>query len=82
MLVVCPSNTYDIPNRGVSKRFIRILTEELDGVVERKWNSESTDAVLLFSMVIQQRTRDVKRYKDSMDCMTKRMARCLGTWRV
>lgn len=69
-LIALPSQRYDAPSGAVGRRFIRILTEELEGIVRRKWNSER---FIVFQMVVLQRSRDVKTSSAIRRRLTKRM---------
>ena len=39
-LVCMPTQSYDAPSGKVGKRFVGILSAELDGVRARRWNTE------------------------------------------
>lgn len=62
-----PQYHYSLPSRGPGKRFVRILTNELQGVRTGKWNSERP---LVFIAVVLQKTahltstssKDIKPY--------------------
>ena len=56
-LVCLPTQRYDAPSGKVGKRFVGILSVELDGVYVRKGNSER---VIVFQSVILQRAQGVK----------------------
>jgi hypothetical protein len=60
-LISFPSHAYDVPSGAVGKRFVEKVTEELKGIVARKWNSER---FLVFQVVVLQRNRDVKRSRN------------------
>jgi hypothetical protein len=47
-----------------------MLTDELEGIKARKWNSER---FFVFQMVVLQRTRDVNRARDIKKRLTRRM---------
>ena len=49
---------YDAPSGKVRKRFVGILSIELDGVCARKWNDER---VIVFQSIILQRAQGVKK---------------------
>jgi hypothetical protein len=55
-LVILPPQRYDSPSGPVGRRFVRLLTKELEGIHSRKWNSEK---FLVFQMVILQRSKEV-----------------------
>ena len=55
-LVVMPSRHYDAPSGKVGRWFVRILGAELQGVRDRRWNSEP---FIVFQTVILQRARHV-----------------------
>ena len=55
--IVCiPTQRYDAPSGKVGKRFVGILSVELDGICARKWN---TERVIFFQSVILQRAQGV-----------------------
>ena len=56
-LVCFPTQHYGAPSGKVGKRFVGILSVELDGVYVRKGNSER---VIVFQSVILQRAQGVK----------------------
>ena len=56
-LVFMPTQRYDAPSGKVGKRFLVILSVELDDVRSRKWNAER---VIVFQSVILQRAQGVK----------------------
>ena len=56
-LVCIPTQRYDAPSGKVGKRFVLILSVELDRVHGRKWN---TDRVVIFQSVILQRAQGIK----------------------
>ena len=59
------------PTRGpVSKMHLRMMTETMNGIKERKWNAE-TDAV--FEKVIRCWTAGVTKARDIKNCMLRRM---------
>ena len=53
-LVCMTTQRYDAPSGKVGKRFVVILSVELDGIRARKWNAER---VIIFQSVILQHTR-------------------------
>ena len=55
-LAVIPSRRYDAPSGKVGRRFVGMLGAELQGVRDRRWNSER---FILFQTVILQRARHV-----------------------
>ena len=55
-LVCFPTQRSDAPSRKVGKRFVGILSVELDEVRARKWN---TDRVVIFQSVILQRAQGI-----------------------
>jgi len=69
-LVVYPTQTYDSPSGSVGRRFTSLLADEFDGILSRKCNSERP---LVFSMVILQRTRNVRKSKDIKSRISKRL---------
>ena len=52
---------YDVPSGKIGRLFVAALTRELEGVVERSWNSER---FLVFPAVILQRSPSAKRARD------------------
>ena len=54
--VFMPTQRYDAPSGKVGKRFVEILSVELDGVHTRKWNAER---VIVFQSVMLQRAQGV-----------------------
>ena len=55
--IVCmPTQCYDAPSGNFGKRFVGILSIELDGVRATKWNDER---VIIFQSVILQRAQGV-----------------------
>ena len=50
-LICVPTQHYDAPSGKVGKRFLGVLSVELDGVCARKWNAES---VIVFQYNILQ----------------------------
>ena len=72
-LVVYPSAMYRVPDGAAGKRFIRALDKELKGIKSRNWNSER---VTIFTMVILQKNREVKRAKD----IKNRISHRLDSW--
>eukprot|EP00957_Ditylum_brightwellii_P027238 2059504-Ditylum_brightwellii.AAC.1 len=53
-LTALPCQRYNVPSGKVGRRFIELFTKELDGVVERQWNSER---FIVFPIVILQRLK-------------------------
>ena len=53
------TQSYDAPSRKIGKRFMRILSVELDGVRTRKWNAER---VIVFQYIILQHTQGVNNF--------------------
>ena len=55
--IVCMlTQRYDTPSGKVRKRFLEILSVELDGVCARKWNAER---VIVFQSVMLQHSQGV-----------------------
>lgn len=48
---------YNTPSGAVGRCFLCILTEETDGIISQKWNSEE---FIVFQMAVLQSARDVK----------------------
>ena len=55
-LAVMPLSRYDAPSGKVGRRFVGMLGAEMQGVRDRRWNSEW---FIVFQTVIQQRARHV-----------------------
>ena len=55
-LVCMPNQRYNAPSRKVGKTFIGILSVELEGVCDKKWNAER---VIVFKSVILKRAQGV-----------------------
>ena len=58
-LVCMPTQRYDAPSGKVGKRFVVILSVELDGVRVRKWNAKR---VIVIQFVILQLAQSVNNY--------------------
>ena len=56
-LMCFPTQCYDAPSGKVGKIFVGILSVELDGSRDRKWNVER---VIVFQSIILQRAQGVK----------------------
>ena len=69
-LVNLPTQRYDLPSGAVGRRFIKMLTTEMAGIKARKWNSER---MIVFTIVMLQRERDVIKRRDIIKRITKRM---------
>jgi hypothetical protein len=69
-LVSLPSNRFQAPGGAVGRRFVRMLTQELLGIKERKWNSEK---FIVFSMVILQKSKQVTNSGDIKRRITNRL---------
>jgi hypothetical protein len=52
-LIVLPSQRYNAPSGAMGRRFVHILTAELEGICLCKWNSER---FMVFQMVVLQRS--------------------------
>jgi hypothetical protein len=79
-LVIYQSSNYNVPKGKVGKRFLALLTTELNGIRKRQWNSEK---FLIFQNVILQQTRNVKRARDIRQRISQRMdAWELGKFRM
>ena len=63
-------NRYTVPRGKVGRRFLIILTEELRGVRDRKWNAERP---LTFLATVLERGDDVSRARDIRSRLTQRM---------
>jgi hypothetical protein len=69
-LVVFPSQTYDLPQGKVGRLFLEMLADTMDGILAGQWNSER---LIVFQLVMLQRSGDVKQSKDVKRRMTKRL---------
>ncbi|WP_288993061.1 hypothetical protein, partial [uncultured Marinobacter sp.] len=69
-LVVYHSRQYNVPKGKVGHRFLEMITDNIEGVISRKWNSERW---IVFQMVILQCSRDVSGAKGIRDRLTRRM---------
>eukprot|EP00957_Ditylum_brightwellii_P204671 15340358-Ditylum_brightwellii.AAC.1 len=58
-LTALPIQYYDVLSGSVGRRFLFMLVEILDGVVERKWNVER---FIVFTAVILQQQKGVRSY--------------------
>ena len=65
-----PTQPYDVSSGKVEKRFVGIMSVEVDGVCDRKWNAEG---VIIFQSVILQRAQGVirKRILFRLDCWNR-----------
>ena len=73
-LIIFPSsNNYDAPTGAVRCCFIQKVASILAGIKDRKWNSE---CLLVFTMVITQRSRGVTRARD----IRKRFKHRMDAW--
>lgn len=73
-LVIWPSRRFDIPKGAIGHRIVEQLTDELVGIIKRKWNFER---FIVFQMVLFQRTESIK----SSSAIRKRMQYRLTMWR-
>jgi hypothetical protein len=69
-LIVYQGKQYDAPKGSVGNRFIMKLSEIIAGIKSRKFNSE---VLMVYIMVILQRTKDVKGSGDIRRRLTRRM---------
>jgi hypothetical protein len=60
-LVIYTSQQYNVPTGAVGRLFIEKMAELLEGVQNRRWNSEM---FLVFLIVVMHRTCDVKQAQD------------------
>ena len=65
-LVCMPTQLYDAPSGKVGKRFVGILSVELDGVCARRWNAER---VIVFQSVILKCAQGVNNYTQIWKCI-------------
>lgn len=68
-----PSAMYKVPVGAAGKRFIWALDKELKGIKSRNWNAER---VMIFTMVILQKNREVKQAKDIKCRISHRLDSC------
>ena len=61
---------YDAPKGTVGRRFVEVLSQEIQGMMDRKWNSER---MLVFTAVILQQQADIRRSKDIRELVSKRL---------
>ena len=73
-VVGLPPQRYNVPNGKIGGLFVKTVAEELQGVTERRWNSER---FIVFQSVILQRSREVKKAKD----IRRRIEGRLRDWR-
>ena len=71
--MVIPSRRYAAPSGKVGRRFVRTLGVEMQGVRERRWNSER---FIVFQTVILQRSRHVT----ASHAIRQRIAKRLDAW--
>ena len=57
LIIVYPLNLHDLPTGPVGRSFIKTLSDELNGVIERKWNFERP---LCFTSSVLQKSPDIK----------------------
>ena len=69
-LASLPRIHYHIPSGKVGRRYVTMLSTELEGIVSRKWNSER---FIVFQMVVLQKSKLVKTAADIKRCVTTRM---------
>ena len=55
-LVCMLTQSYDVPSGKIGKRFVGILSIELDGVRARKWN---TERMIIFQSLVLQRAQGI-----------------------
>lgn len=72
-LITLPPQRYAAPKGTVGKRFVEMLTKILEGVSDRKWNSEQ---FIVFQIVILQRTKGVSNLSD----IRKRIVQRMDAW--
>jgi hypothetical protein len=68
--VVYAAQTRNTPSGAVGRCFVEKLAELLEGIQNCNWNSER---LIIFSMVILQRTLDVKRARDIKNRISRRI---------
>ena len=64
------TNTYTVPKGRVGRRFVRLLADEFQGVLDRRWNSERP---LILAKVILLTSRTVTRSADIRTRLSQRM---------
>ena len=72
-LVVMPSRRYDAPSGKVGHQFVGMLVAELQGVRDRRWNSER---FIVFQTVILKRARHVT----TSHAIRRRIEKMLDAW--
>jgi hypothetical protein len=72
-LVSFPSQAYDVPSGTVGNNLFEKFSDELKGIVSRKWNLEQ---FLVFQVVFLQRNRNVKRSLN----VQQRIAKRINAW--
>ena len=70
-VVNLPNRKYTLPKNNTGKKFIDLLTTEINSVIQRNSNSEK---VIVFMSVILQKSRDIKKSKDVKSLLERRMA--------
>ena len=69
-IVNLPNRKYNLPKNSTGKKFIHLLTTEINNIVQRKSNSKK---VIVFMSVILQKSKDIKKSKDVKALLERRM---------
>ena len=69
-IVNLPNRKYNLPKNSTEKKFVHLLTTEINNIVQRKSNSEK---VIVFMSVILQKSKDIKKSKDMKALLERRM---------
>jgi hypothetical protein len=72
-VVTLPGQRYNAPGGAVGRYFVRLLTEELNCICSRKWNSEK---YIVFQMVILQKSKLVTAAGD----IKRRLSKWMDSW--
>jgi hypothetical protein len=74
-LVALPCQRYNAPGGAVGCHFVQLLTEEINVICGRKWNSER---FIVFQMVILQKSKLVTAAGD----IKRRLGKWMDNWEV
>ena len=72
-LCALPPHLYDVPKHKVGRHFVAILSDELQGIIDRKWNAER---FLTFQTAVLVKHPNVRKASD----IKRRLATRLGLW--
>ena len=65
-----PNRKYNLPKNSTGKKFIHLLTTEINNIIDRKSNSEKT---IVFLSVILQKSKSITKSKDVKALLERRM---------